>query len=48
MRSVAMIVAIGLVAKGVGFGQEPTTPAKQERPASKLLFLIEVKYTDSS
>jgi uncharacterized protein with GYD domain len=48
MRSVLMIVAVGLVGSGLGFGQEPATTAKQGRPASKLLFLIEVKYTDSS
>ena len=47
MRRVAMIVAVGLVVSGLGFGQAVTT-AKQERSAGKLLFLIEAKYTDAS
>jgi hypothetical protein len=42
MRSVAMMVVGGLLGNGLGFSQEPAVPAKQERSASKLLFLIEV------
>ncbi len=48
MRSVAMMVVAGFLGNGLGFSQEPAIPAKQERSASKLLFLIEVKYSDSS